>query len=278
MYGVMTFGRDNRLDYTKTEFVSVGDEKAEHKTPAPSMPNGKVGKTNTPLKIGLLLPKTGVLAFLGPPMFAAVRMAVKELNEAGGVLGMPISLEDGDDGTSPDVAGATVDRLVGLGVHVIIGAGASGVSKAVLPKVIAAGKVMISPSATADELSTLDDKGLFFRTSPPDVLQARALTDVVMRYGHTRVAIIARDDSYGNGLAANIQANLTVAGLRANDMKLMMYKAKDRYHPSTDVDVTFNPIALEVKSFGADGVLLVGFDESAFVIKALADAGLKVRS
>jgi len=44
------------------------------------------------------------------------------------------------------------------------------------------------------------------------------------------------------------------------------------------VDNIFAPIARDVKNFGADGVLLVGFDESAFVIKAMVAAGVKVQS
>jgi hypothetical protein len=57
-----------------------------------------------------------------------------------------------------------------------------------------------------------------------------------------------------------------------------LYKAKDTYDPTADVDGIFAPIAKDVKNFGADGVLLVGFDESAFVIKALVAAGVKVQS
>jgi ABC-type branched-subunit amino acid transport system substrate-binding protein len=161
---------------------------------------------------------------------------------------------------------------------VIVGAAASGVSKAVLPKVIQAGKVMISPSATSDELSTIDDHGLFFRTSPPDVLQAKALNDTIMRDGRTKIAIVARDDSYGKGLAENVQANLRSAGIKPDNLKVTLYPAKDKYDPKADVDNIFAPIARDVKNFGADGVLLVGFDESAFVIKAMVAAGVKVQS
>ena len=42
------------------------------------------------LTIGTLLPQTGNLAFLGPPEFAGVDLAIKEINEAGGVLGKPV--------------------------------------------------------------------------------------------------------------------------------------------------------------------------------------------
>ena len=43
-----------------------------------------------PLKIGTLLPQTGSLAFLGPPEFAGVDLAAKEINEAGGVNGADV--------------------------------------------------------------------------------------------------------------------------------------------------------------------------------------------
>src|SRR6185436_10658672 len=46
--------------------------------------------TPTPLKIGSLLPTTGSLAFLGPPEIAGVNLGIKEVNDAGGVLGKPV--------------------------------------------------------------------------------------------------------------------------------------------------------------------------------------------
>ena len=46
-----------------------------------------VAKGDGVLTIGSLLPSTGDLAFLGPPEFAGVDLAVKDINEAGGVLG-----------------------------------------------------------------------------------------------------------------------------------------------------------------------------------------------
>jgi ABC-type branched-subunit amino acid transport system substrate-binding protein len=274
MYGVLNFGRNNTIDEAKTEFVGAGDEKTENKAATPPAGGNKGGK-GPALKFGLLLPKTGALAFQGPPMFAAAKLAVKEINEAGGVLGQQVLVEEGDDGTNPDVAKATVERFISSNVQVIIGAGASGVSKAVIPRVAQAGKVMISPSATSDELTKFDDKGLFFRTSPPDMLQAKAIADIIMRDGHTKVAIIARDDSYGSGLAEGVRTDLISAGIKAGNMQVLKYEAKDNYDPKADAAKLFTPIAGQIKTFEATGILLVGFDESALVIKALVAAGIK---
>jgi ABC-type branched-subunit amino acid transport system substrate-binding protein len=276
MYGVLNFGNTNTIDDAKTEFVGAGDEKTEDKTPPPAAPagGGKGGAQKPALKVGLLLPKTGALAFQGPPMFAAAKLAVKEINEAGGVLGQPVQVVEGDDGTNPDVAKATTQQFIGQGIQVIIGAGASGVSKAVIPLVSAAGRVMISPSATSDELTKFDDKGFFFRTSPPDVLQAKAVADIIMRDGHTKVAIVARADSYGNGLADGVKKDLISAGIKPENILIKPYEAKDKYEKD-DGPKIFNPISSDIKGFGATGILVVGFDESALAIRALVAEGVK---
>jgi ABC-type branched-subunit amino acid transport system substrate-binding protein len=210
-------------------------------------------------------------------MFAAAKLAVQEINEAGGVLGHPVEWLDGDDGTSPTVAGATVDRFIGAGVQVMIGAAASSISAAVLPKVVAAGRIMISPSATSDSLSHVDDKGLFFRTSPPDRLQAQALADILMRDGASKVAIVARADSYGNGLQKGVHDDLATAGIAPGNIRLLTYPAKDKYAPG-EQNSMFKPLAKEVKQYGADAVLIIGFDESALFIKALQGVGVTFRS
>ncbi|MFI5913757.1 ABC transporter substrate-binding protein [Dactylosporangium sp. NPDC051541] len=276
MYGVLNFGTSNKIDDAKTEFVGAGDQTKEDKTAPPAATNpGNKGGAKPALKYGLLLPKTGALAFQGPPMFAGAKLAIKEINDAGGVLGQLVQVVEGDDGTNPEVAKATAAGFIAQGVGVIIGAGASGVSAAVIPQVVQAGRVMISPSATSDALTKVDDKGFFFRTSPPDNLQAKAVADIIMRDGHTKVAIIARDDSYGTGLADGVKADLTAAGIRPDNILVKKYEAKDKYEKA-DGSALFGPIAGEIKGFGATGILVVGFDESALAIKALVTSGVKV--
>ena len=254
-YGAVSFGRDNQIDTNRTEYVGAGDEKSQSSTASPAPV--KVARA-TPLKIGGLLPHTGRLASFGPPLTAAVRLAISDVNAAGGVGGAPVTWIDGDDGTSAQVATATFDRLVGQGAQVVIGAGASSVTKAIIPKVVAAGRILISPTSTSDELTTVDDNGLFFRTAPADTLQAKALTDVIMRDGPHRVAVISIDESYGNGLAETVQANLVLAGVQAGNIRRAKYPAKENYDPKQDTTGIFTPIADH---------------ESALLIKALLKNG-----
>jgi ABC-type branched-subunit amino acid transport system substrate-binding protein len=219
-----------------------------------------------PLRIGALLSHTGDLASAGPPMFAGGQLAVRELNQAGGILDRPVDWLDGDDGTDGDIAVATAKRLINdEGVHVLIGAGASSITKAVLPTVLAAGVVLFSPCNTAAELTTADDQGLYFRTAPPDGLQAAALTDIIMRDGVRRVAIIAREDAYGRGLLDSVQEELIAAGLA---------KAEVIAHPYNPDSPDFAAAAAAIKAFDPDGILIIGFDETAKAIDELLKVGI----
>ena len=269
---------DGKLNDDKTEFVGAGDEsKASTKAP----PKGKKqrgGRTDrsdgSPLVLGGLLPRTGDLALAYPPLAAGAALALKEVNAAGGVLGEPVVWIDGDDGTNPAVAKATVARHVSEGVHVVIGAGASGISRAVLPDVVGAGLILFSPSNTDAGLSEVDDKGLYFRTAPSDILQGRALADVIIRDGPEKIVLVARRDSYGEGLQGNVRTELERAGIDAGRIKLLTYDPPE--NPESP-PVDFAAGAQEIKEFGADAVLVIGFGESAQVILALADSGVPIR-
>src|SRR3954464_2406723 len=64
--------------------------------PASSAPAANAGDGT--FTAGTLLPQTGSLAFLGPPEFAGVKLAVQEINAAGGVLGKQVTEIDTDSG------------------------------------------------------------------------------------------------------------------------------------------------------------------------------------
>src|SRR5262249_22827442 len=149
---------------------------------------------------GVLLPKTGPLAVIGHTLFGAVKLAIADVNAAGGVLGHPVEAEYGDDGTDPAVALASAKTMFHDKIDVLIGPSTSGASLKVLPAAIEAGVMEFSPSATSAALSTAPDDGLFFRAAPSDNLQAQAVADIIMRSGAQKVFIVARADAYGQGL------------------------------------------------------------------------------
>jgi ABC-type branched-subunit amino acid transport system substrate-binding protein len=264
-YGTLHFGRDNKIDDGKTEFVSAGNNDNASKQPSPAPGAAGTKYKGDPLKFGILLPKSGALAQLGPPIFAGAHLAIKEINDLGGILGKPVEYEDADDGTDPGKAGAALDKLFQDGVGIVIGPSTSGESMALIPKAVAAGRILFSPSATSAALTKADDHGLFFRTAPSDSYQSQALADVIMRGGARKVYIVARNDSYGTGLRDGVTADLVTAGIKRPDIESKTYEPDQK---------NFTEIAQAVTTFHPDAVLVAGFEESAQVIEAMEKAGL----
>ena len=263
-FGLLQFGEDNALDDDATELVLAGDAEsaASDEGPAPA----PAGTTGGPLIIGTLLPLTGDLAFLGPPEVAGAKLAVDDINAAGGVLGQPVQLIEGDSGdASTDTATQTADRLLQSGVNVVVGAASSTVSLTVIDRITGAGVMQISPANTSDQFTTYNDNGLYFRTAPPDVLQARALADLIGDDGNNTVAILARNDAYGTGLADNTMENLLDQGLAEDDITSVTY---DPTAANFDAEIQ------QMVEFGADAIVVIGFDESSRILEGLNAQGI----
>jgi branched-chain amino acid transport system substrate-binding protein len=101
------------------------------------------------------------------------------------------------------VATASAEKLITSdGVTAIMGADCSGVTGAVASNVaVVNGVVMISPSATSPGLSQLEDKGLFFRTSPSDARQGDLIANVLFSKGIKDIAVTYTNSDYGKGLS-----------------------------------------------------------------------------
>lgn len=220
------------------------------------------------LKLGSLLPQTGNLAFLGPPEFAGVDLAVKDINAAGGVLGKPVVNVKADSGdTTTDIASQSVDRLLSEKVDSIIGAASSGVSLTVIDKITGAGVVHFSPANTSPTFTDYKDNGLYFRTAPSDVLQGRVLGDLILSDGAQTVAVMALDDPYGTGLAENVTKSVTDGGGEVVATKI--------YDPKA---ATFSAEVGEIKAAGADAIALISFDEAKKIVPELVKQGVDMKT
>lgn len=123
------------------------------------------------LQFGYIFPESGDLAFLGPPQISAAEYAIQEINDAGGVLGTELpELIGGDEAGDAAQANETANRLLDQGVDAILGAAASGMTKAVIDSITGAEVVQCSGSNTAPDLTDYPDNGYYFRhrTQRPD--------------------------------------------------------------------------------------------------------------
>jgi ABC-type branched-subunit amino acid transport system substrate-binding protein len=263
-YGLLRMADNNRIDPSLTEFLSVeGEGQFPEEVPVEGTREG-----DGVLTIGELLPQTGSLAYLGPPEFAGVQLAVDDINAAGGVLGQDVVNIEGDSGdmNTPTTSENTVSRLLSQDVDVIIGAASSAVTLNVLDTVTSAGVTMISPANTSTELSTAEDRGLYFRTAPPDIYQADVLAQFIINDGHQAVAIMNLNDSYGNSFAEQAQATIEASG-----GEVVVHTTYDPAAQSFDTEVG------EVAAADPDAIMLIGFAESSRILRAMVEQGIGPR-
>jgi ABC-type branched-subunit amino acid transport system substrate-binding protein len=218
------------------------------------------GENSGPLKIGSLLPETGNLAFLGPPEFAGVDLAVADINAAGGVLGQDVEHIRGDSGdTSTDIAQQTVDSHISAGVSAIVGAASSGVSLTVIDKISSAGIVQISPANTSPDLTSYADEGYYFRTAPSDTFQGAVLGQLMAKEGATNAVFLNLDDAYGNGLA-----KYGIAAFSGTSTQIV-------YNPQA---AEFSADVAKAKAAKPDAVAVIGFDETTKILAEMIKQGV----
>jgi len=215
------------------------------------------------LNVGYVLPETGQLAFLGPPQIQALKLAVKQINADGGVLGKqipdPVAADEAGDQA---VAQQSADRVLASNVQAVIGAAASGMTLAIIDKITGAKVVECSASNTAPTFTNYRDGGYYFRTAPSDVLQGPVLADTVVSDGYTNIAIVARADDYGKGLADATAKSLRQAG------------ATVAFNSTYDPNATnFNATVQKVVNAKPDAVVVIAFEEGKQILKGLIETG-----
>lgn len=215
------------------------------------------------LRLGYVLPETGALAFLGPPMIQSVEFAVQQINDAGGVLGADIELDGGDEANDTAVAAETADRLLQSGVDAIVGAAATGMTLAIIDEVTGAGVVQCSGSNTGPLFTDYDDGGFYFRTAPTDALQGPILAEQIVGDGHTQIALIAQSTEYGEGLLDATAAALEEQGATV--------AARVLYDPETD---TFDAEIEQLVDASPDAIAVVSYEEGAQLISGMIEAGI----
>jgi len=166
------------------------------------------------LKVGALMPMTGGLQPYGVGCLEGIKLAVKEINAQGGVLGGQLDLIVGDTQTSPQPGVAAAQKLVNVDkVSALVGALSSGVTVPIAQSVsVPAGVAQISNASTAPNITTLEDNDFLFRTVPTDAVQGVGLAELTIEAGIKDVAIVYINNDYGKGLAEAFTAAYEAKG------------------------------------------------------------------
>lgn len=151
-----------------------------------------------PIRIGLSLPLTDPAVL---PMIRGADLALRQINEAGGVNGRPLELVRRDDFGEPDSAVQVAADLYASDVVAVIGSAYSGATITAAP-VYNGGRrplVQLSPSASSPVLSEAGD--YTFRICATDLAYGAALAQFAYnKLRLTRAAVLYVNDEYGRGI------------------------------------------------------------------------------
>jgi len=228
------------------------------------------------IKVGIILGFTGPIESLTPAMRDSAKLAFQEASDSGSLLGgETITVLEGDS-TCIDSAAAqsAAEGQVSQGVAAIMGADCSGVTGAIASNVaVPNGVVMISPSATSPGLTTLDDKGLFFRTAPSDARGGQILADITKDRGIKSVAVTYTNNDYGKGLADVYEAAVKAHGISVTTVAAHE-DGKADYSAEVAVLAAAGGDAVAVIGYldqGGKGIIQGSIDSGAFDTFILSD-------
>lgn len=163
--------------------------------------------------LGSIIPSSDPYAPLTLPLQNALQLAIVDYNKTTDLPGgNRVAWITCDDQGKLDRAIAAAQHLTGtLKIQAIVGPIFSEQVIAVAEQVtVDAGAFIVSPTATAKEITTLDDDGLVWRTITSDVYQANAVADRVLELEPpaVKIALLNKDDAYGNGIASDVVGRL----------------------------------------------------------------------
>ena len=118
-----------------------------------------------PIKLGVMLPMSGIGAEAGANWLNGIKAAQLQWNEAGGLLGRQIELVVRDDKFTSAGAVAAARELAGAGVNLIVGAAQSPMALAVSPILPELKAVLVAPAPTVMSLTHEGFNRHFFRAA-----------------------------------------------------------------------------------------------------------------
>ena len=213
------------------------------------------------ITVGVVMELTGPAGAYGQAGAKSIEMALRDINDAGGVGGCKLVTDTRDSQSQGNVAVDVANQLVTVKkVPVIIGGIISSVSIPILTSVTGPAKVVqVSPASSSPTLTQLarDGKtnGVFFRTITSDALQGTAAAKYALDSGFMKLSIIHVNNDFGVNMVKEFSsAYKALGGTIVSDTP---YNEKQ---PSYQAEVTAamagSPDGLYLVSFPVDGATI----------------------
>jgi branched-chain amino acid transport system substrate-binding protein len=176
------------------------------------------GSGDGPIKIGHYASMTGKEATFGQQVDQGIRMALEEINAAGGVLGRKLEVITEDTQSQTQAAGLAAEKLIGRDeVVALLGEVASGRTMAAAPIAEREKVPMLSPASTNEKVTIAKDGGVLkyvYRICFIDPFQGEVMAKFASQnLGKKRVAVLVdKANAYSVGLAKNFSDKFKALG------------------------------------------------------------------
>ena len=232
------------------------------------------GSSGDTYKIGFIGPLTGDNANYGIRCSNAARLAVDEINAAGGIDGKMLELIAEDSEGTVDKALASYEKLAYMDeVCAIIGPVFTSPALAVAQRCQEDGIVMISPSAThkdvtAQPATNPDGLNYVFRTVPSDALQSEVAGHYFYEVlGYRKLASLYAMNDYSQGLALGMKETFEALGGEVVAEETCMVGDKD-----------FRTQLTQIKAAAPEAIYIPNYTvEDAQILEQASQLGVNVR-
>ncbi|WP_263145491.1 branched-chain amino acid ABC transporter substrate-binding protein [Pseudomonas sp. RIT-PI-AD] len=218
------------------------------------------------IKIGMAGPVTGAVAQYGDMQFIGAKMAIEQINKAGGVNGAQLEGVVYDDACDPKQAVAVANKIVNDDVKFVIGHLCSSSTQPASDIYEDEGVLMITPASTSPEITSRGYK-LIFRTIGLDSLQGPTAGNYIADHVKPKnVAVIHDKQQYGEGIASAVKQTLESKGVKVGLFEGINAGDKD-----------YSSLIAKLKQANVDFIYYGGYHpELGLLLRQASEKGLKV--
>jgi branched-chain amino acid transport system substrate-binding protein len=180
------------------------------------------------IKVGTIFPLSGGAGPDGQSVTNAVKLAIEQVNEKGGLLGRKITLVSKDDESTPAVGVSRANEMIAEKVDLVIEGWNSPVTLAMQPILARAGVLDITAVSKSDLILSGETNPLAIRINSSNGFDAGIIAKyVVETLKAKKVAFLTQNDVYGNGFQTAVEAEFKKLNFTGEVMMTEKFAFKD---------------------------------------------------
>jgi branched-chain amino acid transport system substrate-binding protein len=215
-----------------------------------------------PIRIGAILELTGNFASQGENSQRGMELAIKEINQNGGILGRPLQAVYQDNkGDKPQEAIGGLNALVAQNVRLVIGPNLTPSATALAPLVESRNVLLMSPSVGSEKFAGASKN--IFDLWPPDIHTSQGLAEFVYQKGYRRIAIFASQQEWEKAQGEFVKQKFEALGGTVANIQFPLAS-------NTDLKTE----ASKIQASNPEVILFTNYGETGTAAKRLRDLGV----